>query len=132
MLVLPLVSISSVTRYLFQEVPLSLTVFPLQFAKLAVIANPLIYVIMNKAVSQILRLVCNFLTSANFQFQKAFITSLPRDVGQYFAEKVGVERGTLSETIIGRRQQPKFFGRFWNTLMTRRESEKVTSQGYFE
>ena len=33
-----------------QKVPLALSVFPLQFAKLAVLANPVIYVVMNKAV----------------------------------------------------------------------------------
>lgn len=98
------------------EVPPALTVFPLQFAKLAVLANPLIYVIMNKT------------------FQKAFITLLPNSVGQIFAEKVGIERGTLSDTAIGRRQHPKFFGRLWPTW-ARSSSVRVTSKGsqeYFE
>ena len=36
-----------------QNIPLALSVFPLQFAKLAVLANPLIYVIMNKTVRHI-------------------------------------------------------------------------------
>ena len=34
-----------------QNVPVALSVFPLQFAKLSVLANPVIYVVMNKAVS---------------------------------------------------------------------------------
>ena len=40
------------TSLCFQKVPVVLSVFPLQFAKLSVLANPVIYVIMNKAVSE--------------------------------------------------------------------------------
>ena len=62
-----------------------------------------------------------------FQFQKAFISLLPKDVAQLFAEKVGIERADLSATAIGRRQQPKFFGRLWTTIMVRKSEPEASS-----
>ena len=53
------------------------------------------------------------LLSQNFQFQKAFVTWLPFDIGNTFAGMIGNSRGPLSETFIGRRQHPKFFARLW-------------------
>ena len=38
--------------YMFQTVPLYMTVFPLQFAKSSILWNPIIYVVMNQTVSQ--------------------------------------------------------------------------------
>ena len=39
------------TILLFQYVPLYMTVFPVQFAKLSILWNPVIYICMNKSVS---------------------------------------------------------------------------------
>ena len=53
---------------------MALSVFPLQFAKLAVLANPLIYVIMNKTVRQI---------SIYLQFYYENQFSVPESFHQY-------------------------------------------------
>jgi len=78
-----------------ESVPLYMTVFPLQFAKSAILWNPIIYVVMNKA------------------FQKAFITWLPFELGTKVGQVLGNSRGPLSNTDIGRRQHPRFFARLW-------------------
>ena len=116
---------------------MALSVFPLQLAKLAVLANPVIYVVMNKAVSVSycsLNVITIHILTINyyitFQFQKAFINLLPRDLGQVVGEKAGIERGDLSATAIGRRQQPKFFGRLWTTIMVRKSGAETSS--YYE
>ena len=60
---------------LFQDIPLYLTVFPVQLAKSSILWNPLIYICMNKSVrrtlKELLLLKAPFLTFL-FSFSKVF------------------------------------------------------------
>jgi len=91
------------------KIPLLVSVIPLQFAKSSILWNPIIYVWKNKT------------------FQKAFMQELPVPVENYLRMKFSMEeKGTLSDTDIGRRQHPRLFGRF-KTMWKQTSSTKNNS-----
>ena len=59
---------------IFQDIPLYLTVFPVQLAKSSILWNPLIYICMNKSVRRTLKefLLLNPLFNFSLQFQQSF------------------------------------------------------------